>query len=405
MILFPRAVYFVLGMAIVALALAACGSRQSLPQIATPEAHTAAVAQATPGLRTVTFPLNVGVPIDEIVVGRDGTVYAAASGATEIVVISPAGSVSTHASPQQGSGYASNVTFTNFSIGRDGDAWFAGTAVNSFLGLSNIPPYPASPWAFVDKISPDGTITDVVDLPGGSFTTPPFTTAESLVLGPLDRPWLMLTKTDLAYPANARPFVTCLEPRLTLCDHTSWVVGPFLPVTGIPPSEGGYASPLVAGPDNAVWDVNLALGHNYIMRVDANGSRSLIRVPDGFQSSINEYSRMTFGPDHAFWFTEGGTQVGRMTLDRRFSFYALPGSTQNVGNSMPIVTGSDGNLWTTSGAQGCTLVRMTPQGVVTLSQPVPGPSNCGVSMAAGNGTLWIGGFNAVTEVFLPSSGT
>jgi len=98
---------------------------------------------------------------------------------------------------------------------------------------------------------------------------------------------------------------------------------------------------------------------------------------------------ITAGPDGALWFTEpSGTftradKIGRITSAGTIREFALPTPTTHA---YAIATGTDGNLWFTTGLSRA-IGRITPAGLVTLF-PVPSHLFPTLITAGPDGNLW-----------------
>ena len=80
---------------------------------------------------------------------------------------------------------------------------------------------------------------------------------------------------------------------------------------------------------------------------------------------------MTPGPDGAFWFTELGPNIGRITTSEMVTEYPIPAEPEVAGERYPIwiAAGPDGALWFTETTP--TVGRMTTAGAVN-EYPISG---------------------------------
>jgi virginiamycin B lyase len=138
------------------------------------------------------------------------------------------------------------------------------------------------------------------------------------------------------------------------------------------PMAGGIA----AGPDGAVWFT----AANSIGRITTLGAVTQYPVPTPKAGP----GGITAGPDGALWFLEmGNSAIGRITTSGVVTEYP----TSGVGG---IAAGPDGALWFTQYSDNVSaIVRMTPNGLVTNSYPLPSGYFVFGSITAGpDGALW-----------------
>ena len=91
---------------------------------------------------------------------------------------------------------------------------------------------------------------------------------------------------------------------------------------------------IVAGPDGALWFVNL---NNSIGRITTSGTVTNFKDP-----SIATPYGIAAGSDGALWFTnEGNNSIGRITVSGQLTNYTDPG----IGHPYGIAAGPDGALW------------------------------------------------------------
>ncbi len=111
----------------------------------------------------------------------------------------------------------------------------------------------------------------------------------------------------------------------------------------------GAPNAIVSGPDGNVYFT----GQNYLARVSTTGEIIKFAFPAEQTSAGNVTRGLVVGPDGNLWFTRndlmGSTypnQVGRMTLDGRFTFFDLTSGFDGVSD---LTVGPDGRLWFTEG--------------------------------------------------------
>ena len=139
------------------------------------------------------------------------------------------------------------------------------------------------------------------------------------------------------------------------------------------PTAGALPTEIVVGGDSALWFDEF--GANRIGRVTTSGSFTEFAVP-GQPTSI------AAGPDGNIWYTRDNSTVGRITSAGAVSEITLP-----IGAG-DITAGSDGNLWFTSSySTGGKIVRMTPQGAVTVFD-IPSGGFAAEIATGPDGNLW-----------------
>lgn len=225
------------------------------------------------------------------------------------------------------------------------------------------------------KVSPSGTVRRTVDLvrlsSGATFTEFPLPTANSvpnvISVGPDGALWF----TEGG--ANKIGRIT-----------TAGVLTEF----GVQGSPSG----ITAGPDGALWFAETSVGK--IGRITVEGA--VTEYPLAVNSRPNQIAR---GADGALWFTDSTRNaIGRITTAGVFSEFAIPTPDASVWG---ITSGPDGNMWfteergnpTAQGSRGA-VGRITPAGtIVEFRGPTPEASPVAI-VAGPDGNLWFTEFNA-----------
>ena len=264
------------------------------------------------------------------------------------------------------------ITFHPGSItgGPDGNVWFT------------IQDRPG-----VNRITPDGTITELTDpaLGQGSF----------IVAGPDGNLWVApagpsgLTRlttagvaTAVPVPVGVQPQRLAVGPGTSIAFTASSAVGSISTTTGVTTMVPGphIVGPdhITAGPDGNLWFTNNnLLQYTYgdlpdsISRITPNG------VVTAFTDPLIDYPReIVVGPDGALWATVS-TGIVRVTTSGAVSLVVA-----NLGG--PMAMGPDGNLWV-GGTN--TFQRVTATGAVTtFADPAIGTV---VAVTSGpDGALW-----------------
>jgi virginiamycin B lyase len=118
-----------------------------------------------------------------------------------------------------------------------------------------------------------------------------------------------------------------------------------------------------------------------IARVSAAGEFTRYPLPTGYRAVS-----ITAGPDGAMWFSElnraGRNKLGRLTMDGRYSEFAVPGDRYGL---FALTAGADGALWFLSGDA---VGRLTTSG--TYSEHALPRGNHPHGLTAGpDGAIWI----------------
>jgi serine protease AprX len=173
------------------------------------------------------------------------------------------------------------------------------------------------------------------------------------------------------------------------------------------PTAVAFPQAIVAGPDGNLWLTAFDRDdYGLIARVTTAGVATTFAAADSNPADI------AAGPDGNLWFTDGTGSVRRMTTEGVLTgSFPLP-----TAGSRPtsIAAGPDGNLWFTERTeQG--VGRITPSGIITMF-PIPsGNSPWGIA-AGPDGNLWftdsannrigrITTAGAVTEFSFPTTGS
>jgi streptogramin lyase len=156
------------------------------------------------------------------------------------------------------------------------------------------------------------------------------------------------------------------------------------PVTGNPFG-------ITSGPDGALWYTTIG---GTIGRITVAGA--VTGYPLAANSRPNQITR---GTDGALWFTDNGRNtIGRITIGGVIAEFPIPTPNTNVWG---IAAGPDGNVWftetmgnpTTQGSRGA-VGRITPAGTITeFRSSIPEATPVGI-VAGPDGNLWFTEFNA-----------
>jgi virginiamycin B lyase len=148
----------------------------------------------------------------------------------------------------------------------------------------------------------------------------------------------------------------------------------------------GYGDPsaIVAGPDQALWFVDVFVGGSAVGRITTSGEMTT------FTKGISPHAVLqdiAVGSDGALWFTEStGNRIGRVTTDGTITEYSKgisPGA-----QPYSIAPGPDGALWFTELAGG-RIGRITTRGRVTEYSRGITPTEQPQDLAAGpDGAMW-----------------
>ena len=210
----------------------------------------------------------------------------------------------------------------------------------------------------IDRIAPDGTVTKIpLGIPTNpEVYIPPESVFNSLTIGPDGNIWVDgMRKIDRVTPDGVVTSFDLGRPR-------DWPVG-------------GFPSAIAAGPDGALWFVDVI---GSIGRITTDGTITEYPLP----SSYGLATSITSGPDGALWFTSG-EEIGRITTDGTIEEF-----TSAIGTNVDDITlGPDGNLWflTWPGRQ---IGRITPDGHQDYFTP-PTASAYPTSLKVGpDGALW-----------------
>jgi streptogramin lyase len=246
----------------------------------------------------------------DVAKGPDGNVWlvsqTAAQGGTELARLNGDGSLTEFPLP--------NFDYTELTLGPDGNFWmYNGSAAR--------------------RVTPGGVVSDFpVGIPsyGGLFHPTSGPDGNIWYVGSSGTAWVIIKVTPAGQatvyplPASAQP---CCSPSL---------------------------GDLSVGPDGRVYTT---LEQQRIGSFDPSGTLSEL-APTFTTSLWNQtWSAMTFGPDHALWFSLGASYVapchpvlGHMTTSGAFAMLVLP-SCSAPGEIIPqpnaLVIGPDGNLWYT----------------------------------------------------------
>lgn len=264
-----------------------------------------------------------------IMVGADGALWFAETGANQIGRISMDGVVTEYPIPTED---ALDDTQGFVGLGPDGAIWFNEDRVNK-LG----------------RITPDGTITEV-DLPQG--TAP----IRQIVAGTDGALWV--TAID------ANKIAKLSTEGKVLAEYTL-------------PNPDSVPVGMVVGPDGAFWFVEN--GANQIGRITTDGEITEYAIPTANSVPL----RLTVGPDNALWFTMArANKIGRISVEGNITEYDVSGMLP-VG----IAAGADGALWFT-GYQSTEIGRLTTDGVLTKLS-IPTYAAVPYHIVAGpDGNLW-----------------
>jgi virginiamycin B lyase len=155
------------------------------------------------------------------------------------------------------------------------------------------------------------------------------------------------------------------------------------------PTANSVPLGLALGSDGALWFTERNAGA--IGRMTLDGVFTEYPLSRG---SVPQ--RIVAGPDGALWATEAQTaKIARLTTDGQLTEFSLPAGSQPVGITAP--PWDDAVWFVASGANA--IERMTPEGVVTTTVPIPSPASAALQIGWGsNRTLWF------TESFLSPTG-
>lgn len=121
---------------------------------------------------------------------------------------------------------------------------------------------------------------------------------------------------------------------------------------------------ITAGPDGNLWFGDRWENTIWRMSPFDQSKRAFRLLTPGFsQRSISAIYGITFGADHAIWYTDDLSSIGRMTVTGSFSQHGTP-----TPDSSPelIAAGPDGNIWFTEGLAN----RIGRIGVAPVVHPV-----------------------------------
>ena len=150
----------------------------------------------------------------------------------------------------------------------------------------------------------------------------------------------------------------------------------------------GQSSPagIAADTNGNIWSYEDTGAGGFIVRISPTGAFAHFSLP--FQDYNFPVGSMTLGPDKAIWFTiqsdiyaPNASSVGRIAQNGTIVLYPLPDPNQPT----TIVSGRDGNLWV---ADGYSIAKVTPAGVVTGYRIRQLPQGAGDFCAGSDGNFW-----------------
>lgn len=148
--------------------------------------------------------------------------------------------------------------------------------------------------------------------------------------------------------------------------------------------KASYVWDITTGPDSNLYFTD---GASNVWRMTTSGH--FTRFP--FKDSTGGYPyQITKGPDGNLWFTDRSREIVKMTPSGKFTTFIVPASN---GATDDIAAGPDGNLWFTFDDTDTTskIGRITPSGVIT-EFTFPSPSNDYLFLngitAGPDGNLW-----------------
>jgi len=284
------------------------------------------------------------------------------------------------------------VTPTAIAAGPDGALWFTGVPGE------------------VGRISMTGVVTEFavpeIPPPAGSKpgTASTLATLNSITAGPDGALWFTGIPGEIGRITTAGVVTEFAVPEIP-------------PPAGSKPGTAGTPATLqdiTAGPDGALWFTGVP---DKVGRITTRGVISELTVPTS--ASVGGVSpqpdAISAGPDGNLWCIASvgnglDTNIGRITPAGVFTFFAVPGNFNSIGDLTP---GPDGNLWFTEQEDGQTpgeqpaVGEITPAGVTklyalpretTLDPNLGVPANPTVITTGPDGALWFGETGAIGRI-------
>ncbi len=325
--------------------------------------------------------------------GRGPVYLLALIGLLALGAILPVGASAATGSPVSAPAEISQFPLSSESLfpgqlvaGADGNMWFLlGEAEQGHTGAE-----PVNPRTVIDRITPDGQITEYPLLG-------PSREARALTAGPegdlwyltpfaLGRMTLTGQVTEIPFSApekgNADFMTTGADGNFWVASESKLDYGTISRVTPagesadfpIPTHESGLGE-IVLGPDGNVW-----FGEEFgrkIGRITPSGQITEFPVPERPGS-------LAVGPEGDIWFSQGQTGVGRITPTGEVSTF--PVEHGRYPSAWPLTSGPDGRLWFHSETN--VLGRISPAGRVSYVR-LPYRAGTLIDAAAGpDGSIW-----------------
>jgi streptogramin lyase len=217
-------------------------------------------------------------------------------------------------------GYPTNPYYP-FAVAPDGTAWFA--SVDQTSSSTNV--FPAIAHASGQQLP-------------AMYALPGTIQAYSATYGPDGNIWVGTTTNQvLKYSASGGLLASYTMKGSTLSQAEQMAVGP-----------DGNMWVVVYSSAHALQKINVSTG---AVTPIASKLAPVLAVPNP------DGNTMATGPDNAFWYTAGGTQLQRLTATGAYSTYSFTTSDGNGGVNN-VARGSDGNIWFTGGYYGFGVFHM-----------------------------------------------
>lgn len=323
-------------------------TRRALALAAVTTASVVAPALAGAQPTPTTFPVPAEfLGVDGFSLGPDGNVWFVDPGGPRIGRITPAGTVEDWQFPQPTGQGGETVA------GPDGSVWFTVQCdAPCTYAIGRIDPAAPDPGASIEL-----------------FTHPTLSFPDAITVGPDGLIWWVnLASSSFGHldPSAPDPGVTIVEvpggpevlnpPDLTVGpDQNLWFtstndrIGRITPGGSVTTWDGtaaGVSGPvgIVTGPDGLVWFTSFL--DQRLGTIDPLAPDPGATITTFTDSQVVGPSAIVVGPDGALWFLDSSAsvqQLGRVTIDRSFSFVSSPGAANAALGGLTV--GTDCTLW------------------------------------------------------------